>query len=210
LNEGFYEHACRPNLRQFADDYIADNPGQMLALPPTQAQLEGASGVSVLYGYNAGGTPLSVPALPNVRGRVTLYVIGDVRLTGNIAYANGAVSRNNLPGFGIIATGRILIDPLVGSIEGYYFAEGHVDTCNGVNIATNAALCNNQLTVNGLMSAGDFRFKRTFPLNPAIIAPSERINFLGDLFLAPPPAFSDVFSLRATRSRDVGERPPFY
>lgn len=213
---GKYGTICRPPLATAAEAY------------QPELEISGASFAisSLVLNTAVKMTPTSIgpsgnPAITLVGGptllRGTLYVRGDVYISSNVLPPPlPAYSRNNLPTFGLIATGNIYIQPNVTSLYGFYFAGGQIDTCRNnfantpdITAPGQASVCGNLLTVRGLMMAESFKFRRTG--NPAAssgLDKSEEVNFGGEVFLAPPPAFNDFISPRATRQNYQGERPP--
>jgi hypothetical protein len=215
---GFYGVICRPDLVRFAETYRV-KPGNPVVSLPNDVALAATlastvAGTDRLVYRNVGGgeAVIDTGALPTViSGRVTLYVNGNVRIKSNILYQGAGVTRQNLPAFGIIATGDIRIDNSVTQLDGYYFAGngGTIDTCaNQPDVRNNPNDCRNNLRVRGLMMATGFRWARTG--NGSGPVEAERIDFLGDLYLSTPPAFRDVMSARVSRPRNQGERPPLY
>ncbi|MBW3538205.1 hypothetical protein KY386_01795 [Candidatus Parcubacteria bacterium] len=196
-NLGRYGTVCRPDLITAAERYTGPTAGYSGSLSAAPGTLLTASGSTTV--------PASV-----VGNRVTLFVRGDVTITGPITYNPAPASRDAQPSFGIIATGNIFIAPSVQRLDGFYYAGGAIDTCAGVNITTNASACGAQLTVRGLMMANQFKFKRTGPVGTGGPFASEVINFTGLLYVATPPAFSDVITPMAGYPGYQSEKPPVY
>jgi|GEM_PF-6131503 len=82
-------------------------------------------------------------------GRGTLIIDGDLRIVGNIDYANqgnmpigdidDVAPLNKLPNLGVIVNGNITIDPSVTLITGSFYATGQIRTCSNY-ITSNAGL----------------------------------------------------------------------
>ncbi len=218
---GNYDYICRPNLASAAAKVA-------LSLPAGSTTIGAAQGTSAANAYtlpaNANQDSVFYAPGPNrdlyingnsaINSRYTLYVEGNVHIKTSIKYSLlGTFTRISLPGFGLIATGNIYIDPSVTQLDGYYFAgdgaagHGSIDTCEGQNIQTagGASACTNQLIVNGLFTAANFLFKRTTNPNTA---PAEQANFLGSLYVATPPIFSDYILPRVQRPQFQGDLPP--
>jgi hypothetical protein len=162
----------------------------------------------------ANGTLLEAPAHTSlgpqsVSSRLTLLVNGDLFINGNIILSGGSFSRASMPALGVIATGSIYIAPGVTRLDGYYYAANSINTCFGPRIeASEASACSSHLTVNGLMTAQTFKFRRTGPVGVAGLRESERFNFSGALLVKAPPVFNDLITEAATRQSYDGERPP--
>src|SRR6185369_2110757 len=92
-------------------------------------------------------------------GQGSIFVDGDVYITGNVAYTAGPWGVGAIPTLYIVARGNIYIDPAVSQLDGVYVSYGTIYTCapGGVNVPNTAAgvylpggSChNNQLRVNG-------------------------------------------------------------
>jgi hypothetical protein len=142
--------------------------------------------------------------------RITVYVDGDVRITGSgITYATAAgyTDRTAIPHFRLIAKGNIYIESSVAQLDGEYIAEGLVYTCHNsgwntpINNANIMDPCDNtNLVVNGALIGDSIKLTRTGGhdryateadavysggyINAANIA--EIIQFTPELFLARP------------------------
>jgi hypothetical protein len=104
--------------------------------------------------------------------RMTIYVDGDVNITGSITYP-GTWTYNNIPMFRLIVRGNIYIAPGVGALDGLYVAQnttssnGTIYTCapGGVPPTLGASLYNdcddNKLVVNGSFVARNVELLRT-------------------------------------------------
>jgi hypothetical protein len=108
--------------------------------------------------------------------RKTLYVEGNVRITGNITYNLDSpyTSIKSIPSFRLIVKGNIYVDPDVTELNGVFVAmpngtddttaSGRFYTCSPAMRAPNAgelASCNNLLTVYGSVLADLIKFTRT-------------------------------------------------
>jgi hypothetical protein len=216
---GKYGTICRPPIIDAANAYT---PKVSLTLPAYGVPLFNLTPFNSLVEVTPTGPGLILAGgAPAIKG--TLYVKGDVYIASNIATPGGSYPRSALPSFGLVVDGDIYIHPNVTQLYGFYFASGSIDTCRfnftepnplGPNISAappggQATLCGNPLVVRGLMMAESFKFRRTG--SPAVssgLTPSEEVNFGGEVFLAPPPAFIDYISPRATKLDFQGERPP--
>ncbi|HVV66709.1 MAG TPA: hypothetical protein VHB72_01405 [Candidatus Saccharimonadales bacterium] len=124
--------------------------------------------------YQAGPYPQS--GITNFSGSQSLFVNGDVRITGNITYANNTAVAN-APSYVVHATGNIYIDPGVTRLDGEYISDHKIYTCdnattggNGYGAASSSApapnnmfnACKNQLLIRGSFVASQVNFGRTF------------------------------------------------
>jgi hypothetical protein len=130
-------------------------------------------GVSPLGSGSYARTGSTVIAGGNVNpgNRMTLYIDGDVLITGNITYP-GNWSTSQIPLFQLVVKGNIYIASTVTQLDGLYIAQP--DGATGGTIYTCAlgavlmplggpiySACNNKLTVNGAFSAKNIEFLRT-------------------------------------------------
>lgn len=112
----------------------------------------------------------------NAGDRWTIYVDGDLRITGNIAFNTAGWSIANMPFLKIVVRGNIYVSSAVTQLDGVYIAQrngasgGTIYTCaTGSPIAAPAPLangsfysaCANKLTVNGAFIANSVEFLRT-------------------------------------------------
>ncbi len=216
---GHYGSVCRPDLVNLALKYPAASTSTYV---PGTSNLGGVRANDTMFKH-VGDVTLTAPV--TIAGRVTLFVQGNITIKGNINFNAGPwawspdPALNNLPALGIIATGDINIDPAVTHLDGYFFAGGAggpggvFDTCAGVVISgpgATASVCSNELVLNGLVMASKFRLARTRGTTVPGTTPAETFNFLGDIYLTPPPVFRDAFTARATGLQFQGELPPLY
>lgn len=222
LTAANYNGICRPDMDHLATTYTGKAQLVTYANNANLTANYGGNGALV----TAAGD-VTIPAGTTIiNRRVTLWVKGDLIIKGNIAQSGGSGPAGSLGSFGVIVDGNIYIDPIVQNIAGYYFASGtkgpgfgKIITCaNGkvaytTNTQANAnalgAACQKQLTVSGLLSAVTFDFNRI--ANPAGggLVPSETINYLGLLFVAPPPVFDGVITPASGVTSESGA-PPLY
>lgn len=94
----------------------------------------------------------------------SLFVDGDVNISGNISYTGGWLSKENVPSFVLVATGNITIEPDVTNLDGLYVAKpsgsskGQIYTCFNATIFTS---CNRQLVVHGSFVAKKINLQRS-------------------------------------------------
>lgn len=108
----------------------------------------------------------------NFGGRTTLYVEGDVYISGDISYSP-SWTISTLPKFSLVARGDIYISKDVTVLDGIYIAQpksngtkGQIYTCAtaAFNKPTDIQLfdnCNKKLTVNGAFIAKQIKLLRT-------------------------------------------------
>ena len=85
----------------------------------------------------------------------------DITINGDIAYANGTLhSLADMPQVVIIAN-NINITGNVKQIDAWLIAKSGLNTCSDVVGNLSSTLCNNQLTVNGPVMAGQLYLRRT-------------------------------------------------
>jgi hypothetical protein len=209
---GNYGELCRPDLAT----QLLGEPGGVIA---------GVTNVNVLANDTVskytGNAILAGGSLANGHHK-TLVVDGDVYITSNITrsvtnYAN----KKAIPSFALIATGNIYIHPSVTSLYGIYYAgrasnpaAGTINTCsnNGVGpsivAAGGAALCANNLQIDGALIATRIVLRRTFGgVEPfATRSAAENVVFQPGLLLSPPPGFSSLLN----QIKFTGELPPVY
>ncbi|TXG77334.1 hypothetical protein E6P97_02025 [Patescibacteria group bacterium] len=151
---------------QCASDFYAvasASPGTFPGMPT-------ASGS---YTY-AGPVTLSGAAIPAGRN-ITIYVDGDVTITGNITYAGASTgwgSLSDIPAFKLVAKGNIKVSRTVSELSGTYVAQpqdggngGTIYTCtNGITVLSAPAplisQCSSPLTVYGAFIAKSVKFLR--------------------------------------------------
>ncbi|HVE81184.1 MAG TPA: hypothetical protein VNA68_03575 [Candidatus Dormibacteraeota bacterium] len=160
-----------------------------------------------------------------INNRWTLYVQGDLYIKNNIRYKPTGSALSSTASFGVIATGNIYIDPSVTNLDGYYYAKQKIDTCSRVEGGAVKTLkrevgsgevgdigsseCKARLTINGFLMANQFRYNRTTHPGTDASIPAEVAIFSDRLFLATPPAFSDL-ALTLNPALYGGERRPRY
>jgi hypothetical protein len=101
------------------------------------------------------------------KGRVTIYVEGDLNITGYLNSTGGSQQQNplNASNLAVVATGKINIVSTMKILNAQLYAGGKINTCTtSTGAAATPNDCSvNQLTVRGSMSAkGGFDFKRTY------------------------------------------------
>jgi hypothetical protein len=147
-------------------DYYADRPATTLPLEASVAAMNtgvyGGTGPATLGGGSLGANE-----------RITVYIDGDVYLTGNISYA-GSWDLASMPLFRLIVRGNIYIDNGVSQLDGLYIAQRNGASGGVVYTCTTSATplqpstpsfytdCDDQkLTVNGAFIAHQVQLGRT-------------------------------------------------
>lgn len=169
-----------------ASDTITDYFANM---PPNVTTISGFNAAQDLNHavYYAGGSTFTIPTTTLADGsKTTIYVNGNVHITGNIAdagglnpdWSGGSDPIANIPSFYLIVKGNIYIDPGVTQLDGVYIAQpsssaagGDIYTCYSGNqsiprySAIDGSLygsCQNQLLINGAFVANQTYFDRAF------------------------------------------------
>lgn len=124
--------------------------------------------------YHSGTSAVLGGGTINTGNRISVYVDGDLHITGNITYAN-SFDLNNMPLFQVVVRGNIYIQNTVTRLDGIYVAQptgstkGIIYTCatsTPYSIPSPTAggfysACNSRLTVNGAFTARQIALMRT-------------------------------------------------
>ena len=154
-----------------------------------------------------GGANLPVDA-NGVSNQVTLYVDGNVTISGNIKYPSifDASTPDHMPYLTIIAKGNIILTDGVTQLDGLYIAQptnsgnGAFATCNNGNDvlspdpAASQNPCNSQLVVNGAVIAQHVELLRSHgtlhqppsDVNGVGANPAEIFNFVPSMVIGTP------------------------
>ncbi len=152
--------------------------------------------------------------------RQTIVVDGRLIIRGkgikrNTTTTVTAGTLSSLPTLGVVVKKDIYIEDTVKDLYGFYTAgtagvPGTIHTCtSGVTpwdiyaLPSAANKCNLALNIEGAMFASDYDFRRTGNGSFGNV-PTEIVAASGDLYLAPPPGFADVFVL----PHSEGEKSP--
>ncbi len=150
-------------------------------------------------------------------GQGTIYVQGNLHITGNLQYANSAspTDKKQLPSVGFVVTGNVIVDPGVTSIVGTYFAGGSFNTRSVLNSyldlndkagSYNYDRANSDaaFTLNGVMIALDFSLQRQ-PSGAALQAGviPETFTYDGRVIVNPPQGFTDIQKYPAAWNESV-------
>jgi hypothetical protein len=208
LNQtGTSDWHCAPDYYDTTQKTGADAPGPFGGggVPPATAQ------------YKATG-PISISTSTiGLNQQTTIYVDGDVTITGNITYTGSydATVPTKIPYFVLIAKGNISIDPAVTQLDGLYVSQLDPATGKGGVFATciGGLLCNQQLKINGAVLAQEVDLLREHgtqgplsadpngictPTGSSNCPPAEIFNFIPAMILGQPnfaPAPSNLKSL---------------
>lgn len=221
---GFYGRICRPNLAPVAASYPAKSVTTIIPLTPISP---GSLAPNIVNEYNnvlnlapyrlfpgGGGFYLAGGTLS---GRKTLFINGDLTITGNIVYSGVAVSGiGNLPSFGVIVTGNIYVDPGVTRIDGFYSAGNNTSSTGSfyscqdsliTSLLTNVCKAS-KLTINGFIMGNQIILNRVTDGPGPVI--SEQVNLTGILYANTPPAFEGQVNSANNLPIFDGDRPPVY
>ncbi len=145
-------------------DYYAARPASPLSFTTIAAATQSGA-----YAMSGPGPFVISGPVPNKR--VTLFVQGDVLISGDITYP-ASWTANDSPLFELVVEGNIYIRNNVSRIDGLYIAQrsgasgGTIYTCAtaAVPLVPGPGLngtCGNKLTINGAFIANDVQFLRT-------------------------------------------------
>ncbi len=198
--EGFSSALLRNSFPVGSTDLTFANTGNILGGPPNPQTGGLLGGTHCATDYFAPAKSMSFPLVfsddPSVPGiryftgpvkitagtlgpgiKTTIYVKGDVEITGNISYGSVDVSPYNfgtiaqIPSLYIIAYGgKINIDSSVTQLDGVYISQpdttgggGTIDTCDAAIPDTSLITsCKQQLIVNGAFVAKQVYLRRAF------------------------------------------------
>jgi hypothetical protein len=215
---GGYSVICRQDLAQSIAPNSTDTINTTITKPaPTTAKQiikydNGNSNQNYILSNSPangfGGVP-TIPAGGN-RQRLTIIVDGNVQINNNISYDTTYGNRFGIPSFALIATGNIYVAEGVTRLDGLYVSNKTFSTCSNGSTLFNPALtkdtCKNQLTINGALVAHEVYFRRTNG-NVGDANPAEKLSFLPELYLSPPPSTSTLVDLTRTGFQDL---PPVF
>jgi hypothetical protein len=192
-------------------DKTQKTPSPLPISPPAQlSSLSGSSTDQYIVSQDVGSFGGGV--VPSGR-KITLYITGDITITGNITYANwDPTNTDSAPSFTLIVKGNINISPNVTRIDGLYIAQpsspgqdGSFNTC--ADNATNQ-FCNQQFVANGAVIARVIMPLRSVgtvsqDANPAFSpapghVPAEIFNYIPSMIVSAPnfsPAYNPLQGL---------------
>lgn len=166
------------------------------------ANADPAAIINVDTTIGATAIPNCTVGVPLTDCRRTMYVDGDVYITGNITFSGAYGSIGEMPSFSLIVRGNIYISNNVTQLDGSYIAQptngaatnGVIYTCapsgfgtNSLNVLTQnlQTNCTNPLTVNGAFSGRQVWLLR---VAGTISSPTvaETFNYSPELWLSVP------------------------
>jgi hypothetical protein len=161
---------------------------------------------------------LTIGATTFGAGQGTVYVNGNLHITGNNGYAAGsATDKTQLPSVGFVVTGNIIVDPNVTNIVGTYFAGGTFNTRSVLKNYTDLfdtsgdynddrVTSDQGFTLNGVMISLDFSLQRQLDgvANANLFGPkSENFVYDGRIVVNPPIGFTDIQKYPASWNESV-------
>ena len=212
---GGYSVICRQDLAQSIAPNSTDTVNTTITKPaPTTAKQiikydNGNSNQNYTLSNNPVNGFATIPAGAG-RQRLTIIVDGNVQINNNISYDTNYGNRSGIPSFALIATGNIYVAEGVTRLDGLYVSNKTFSTCSNNNNLRLPVLtkdtCKNQLTINGALVANEVYFRRTNG-NVGDPTPAEKLSFLPELYLSPPPSTSTLVDLTRTGFLDL---PPVF
>ena len=145
----------------------------------------------------------TIGGLTITKGRATLWIKGNLTITGDIrndfAAQGGNYNENLLPNLGIIVEGDIIIRSNVARIDAMLYASGKIKTCEGYPSQS----CNQSLSVVGSVGATrGFELGRNFYAsggpNRSSNQPAELFAGAAQGLIYPAPGFEDRYTPSAT------------
>lgn len=108
---------------------------------------------------------------------------GKLTINGNLSYADGYSTLEDIPKLILYATGDITIGCNVSRIDAVLISDGDINTCNSADI--NASENSNQLIINGSVITNTLTLNRTYGAAKGAnsIIPAEIINYDATLYL---------------------------
>jgi len=130
--------------------------------------------------------PVTLPALIGVAGRGTLWVTGDLTISGNITYGAATNDPKTTPNLVIFVEGNVFIGADVTQIDASIISMETISTCK--DSETPGPACSKPLTINGFLASDDkkINFARRF-YNQATPSPAELINLTSQSTTFPAP-----------------------
>ncbi len=155
---------------------------------------------------------VSQPELSGVTGRGTLWVTGDLTISGNITYGAATNDPKTTPNLVIFVEGDIKIGAGVTRIDAAIISKGTISTCS--QSGTTGAACSSALVINGfLASGGKIDFARRYYAEAyatATPSPAELINLTSQSTTFPAPGLdrtdTDVTSKLQINSGELAPR----
>ena len=207
---GGYSVICRQDLAQsIVPTSTSSNTIISKPAPTTAKQIVKHINANPNQDYTLNNSFATIPAGAG-RQRLTIIVDGNVQINNNISYDTNYGNRSGIPSFALIATGNIYVAEGVTRLDGLYVSNKTFSTCSINNNLRLPVLtkdtCKNQLTINGALVANEVYFRRTNG-NVGDPTPAEKLSFLPELYLSPPPSTSTLVDLTRTGFLDL---PPVF
>ena len=141
----------------------------------------------VIYKLSSG----TLGATTLTKGRATIFVEGNLTITGNISSASSPAQLDPrlAPTLAIVVTGNINIDPTVSAIYAQLYSAKKINTCTA---NTNECSLKRLVVVGSLSAKTGFEFKRTF-VDTAYQNSAERIKMNGIALAFPPPGIDSRY-----------------
>ena len=142
---------------------------------------------SIIYKIAAG----NLGSVTVSKGRATIFVEGDLNITGNINYADNTAQGDPrlAPSLAIVASGNINIDKGVSTIAASLYSNKKIDTCSDTIINN----CATRLIVQGSMSSREgYAFDRTY-VDTTNRTSAELINLGWQTVMFPPPGIESRY-----------------
>jgi hypothetical protein len=154
-------------------------------------------------------TSSTISNLTVAKGRATIWVNGDLTLSGTTPVAYSSVNSTNpldQPNLALVAKGNVSIFSNVSNLNSLVYSTGTINTCQ----AGAPTSCTNKLTVNGsLVAKNGFTFSRTYKdVTQRDAAEVVSLNPISILF--PPPGISNEYfqGYAASAQTDSAEYQP--
>ncbi len=119
-------------------------------------------GDGVVYKLTGGNTLSN--SINVTKGRVTIYVEGDLYINANIIYSPAGITNiKDYPNLAIVVRGNVNIASSVANISALIYASGKIDTCATASAPSPTQNCFTRLSVDGsLIAKSGIRFGRSY------------------------------------------------
>ncbi len=151
--------------------------------------------------YKLTGPYIISSAISIPKGRVTIYVDGNLNIKNNIIYTPdtpaGIANIKDYPNLAIVVNGNVNIDPSVIGITALIYASGKIDTCStAASVSLPTEQCKNRLIIKGsLVAKRGIIFGRShYDLINRL--PAESIAFEPQVLVYPPPGLDYKYFIR--------------
>jgi|GEM_PF-5320371 len=136
---------------------------------------------------------LTLSAATFCSGAGTIYVTGNLIITGDLSYCNGT-SKADVPSVGFVVGGNITVAPNVRSIVGTFVANGGFTTQSNLTAANRSATTGDvPFLITGSMIASSYDLQRQLSgISLAAGLKTETFNYDGRVVVSPPPGFNSL------------------